>query len=122
MHTLRLFVSNAVMLEGEAAEVVETTVSLSKCYNCPLCVSEGSLDPGREEGEPGVKRSACTAAGGFEYIGIYVYTCSYYAMRYKDMTVLVYVVHINRIRLYHKFPPFSYDFKFHFPSFILVRS
>ena len=30
-HTLRLFVSNAVMLEGEAAEVVGTTVSLSKC-------------------------------------------------------------------------------------------
>ena len=55
-HTLRLFVSNAVMLEGESAEVVGTTVSLSKCYNCP----------GWEEGEPGVKRSACTAAGGFE--------------------------------------------------------
>ena len=30
-HTLRLFVSNAVMLEGEAAEAVGTTVSLSKC-------------------------------------------------------------------------------------------
>ena len=30
-HTLRLFVSNAVMLEGESDEAVGTTVSLSKC-------------------------------------------------------------------------------------------